>query len=268
LTGKVAFITGAARGQGRSHAIRLAQDGAAIIAVDVCADIDAVPYGLSTPEDLAATAAAVQAVGGRIHTAVADVRDELELLKAYNEGVAAFGVPTIIVANAGVAPLTVAPHPDEWRTVLDINLTGVYNTVQLTVPAMIELGQGGAIVITSSTAGLSGVAGYSPGGLGYTSSKHGVVGLMRAYANYLAPYSIRVNTIHPTAVSTPMIHNDAVQAFVQSSPSVAGGLGNALPVGSLEPEDIADAVSWLVSDGARYVTGVTLPVDAGFTNNK
>ena len=267
LAGKVAFITGAARGQGRSHAIRLAQAGAAIIAVDVCADIDAVPYKLGTSQDLDDTAEAVRAAGGRIHTAVADVRDEIALRRAYAEGVAELGVPTIVIANAGVAVLSLDTHPDEWSTTIDINLTGVYNTVQVAVPAMIELGQGGSIVIVSSTAGLSGVAGNSPGGLGYTASKHGVVGLMRAYANYLAPHWIRVNTVHPTAVSTGMIENEAVQTFVQSSPSMHG-MGNALPIGRLEPEDISDSVAWLVSDAARYVTGVALPVDAGFTNNK
>jgi SDR family mycofactocin-dependent oxidoreductase len=268
LAGQVAFITGAARGQGRSHAIRLARDGAAVIAVDVCADIPSVRYHLGTAEDLAATAAAVEGFGGRIHTAVADVRDEAALRQAYEEGTAKLGVPTVVVANAGVAPLTTRPHPDEWRDVIDINLTGVYHTLKVSLPRMIELGRGGSIVLTSSTAGLNGVGGNTPGGLGYTASKHGLVGLMRAYANYLAPYSIRVNTVHPTVVSTDMANNDVMQEFVHSDPSMKQGLGNALPVNRIDAEDIANAVSWLVSDSARYVTGVTLPVDAGFTNIK
>jgi NAD(P)-dependent dehydrogenase (short-subunit alcohol dehydrogenase family) len=160
------------------------------------------------------------------------------------------------------------PTAREWQDAIDVNLTGVYNTVQAAVPSMIERGAGGAIVLTSSTAGLNGIAGNTPGGLGYTAAKHGVVGLMRSYANYLAPHNIRVNTVHPTGVRTPMVVNDIMQEFLQADPSMSNAMANALPVDMVEPVDISNAIVWLVSDDARYVTGVTLPVDAGFTNKK
>ena len=268
LTGKVAFITGAARGQGRSHAVRLAQEGADIIAVDICAQIDTVGYPMATPEDLAQTVKEVEAFDRRIVATQADVRDYTALKTALDNGVAQLGPVDIVLANAGIAPMTMNPQDQEWDDVIAVNLTGVYNTVRAAAPAMIERGQGGAIVLTSSTAGINGIGGNTPGGLGYTASKHGVVGLMRGYANYLAPYKIRVNSVHPTGVNTPMVVNDIMQEFLRNDPSLGQAMANALPVDMVEAVDISNAIVWLVSDDARYVTGVTLPVDAGFTNKK
>lgn len=268
LDGKVAFITGAARGQGRSHAIRLAQEGAEIIALDICKQVETVAYPMATPEDLAETVKQVEALDRRILAREADVRDFDALKSVVDDGVAELGRVDIVLANAGIAPLSMNPRPEEWQDVVDINLTGVYNTVQAAVPTMIEQGDGGAIVITSSTAGLNGIGGNTPGGLGYTASKHGVVGLMRSYANYLAPHSIRVNTVHPTGVNTPMVVNDAMQEFISQDPALSNAMANALPVEMLEAVDISNAILWLVSDDARYVTGITVPVDAGFTNKK
>jgi SDR family mycofactocin-dependent oxidoreductase len=267
LEGRVAFITGAGRGQGRSHAIHLAQQGADIIAVDICKQIDSVPYPLATADDLAETARQVESLGRRIHAADADVRDRAGLQAAFDAGVAELGAVDIVLANAGILPLSVDPQPQEWQDVLDVNLTGVYNTVEVAKPSLIEGGRGGAIVITSSTAGLDGVGGETPGGLGYTASKHGVVGLMRSYANQLAQYSIRVNTVHPTGVATPMVENDATMAFLELDPQLNKPL-NALPVPMIEAADVSNAVLFLVSDAGRYVTGVTLPVDAGFGTRK
>ena len=267
LDGKVAFITGAARGQGRSHAIRLAQEGADIIAVDICQQIATVPYPMSTPDDLAETAKQVEALDRRIFTAQADVRDTAALKAAFDAGVAELGPVDIVLANAGIAPMGLHEPHGAWQDVIDVNLTGVFNTVEIAIPSMIERGQGGAIVLTSSTAGINGIGGPTGGGLGYTAAKHGVVGLMRSYANNLAQYSIRVNTVHPTGVNTPMIVNEAMQEWLEQA-GESSALTNALPVPMVEPVDISNAIAWLVSDDARYVTGVTLPVDAGFTNKK
>lgn len=269
LEGRVAFITGAARGQGRSHAVRLAQEGADIIAVDICAQIDTVSYPMATPEDLAETVAQVEALDRRIVARQADVRDEAALKAAFDAGVAELGPVDIVLANAGIAPMALGTEQHEaWQDVIDVNLTGTFNTVETAIPAMIERGRGGAIVLTSSTAGNNGIGGPSRGGLGYTASKHGVVGLMRSYANNLARHSIRVNTVHPTGVNTPMVVNDAMQEFLAQDPSLSNAIANALPVGMVEAVDISNAIVWLVSDDARYVTGVQLPVDAGFSNKK
>jgi SDR family mycofactocin-dependent oxidoreductase len=270
LEGKVAFITGAARGQGRSHAIRLAQEGADIIAIDICKQIDSVAYPMSTPGDLAETAKQVEALDRRIFTAQADVRDEAQLKQAFDQGTAEIGPVDIVLANAGIAPMGLPgrePH-QAWQDVIDVNLTGVFNTVETAIPSMIERGQGGAIVLTSSTAGITGIGGPTRGGLGYTASKHGVVGLMRSYANTLAQHRIRVNTVHPTGVNTPMVVNEVMQEFLAQDPQMSNAMANALPVDLVEPVDISNAIVWLVSDDARYVTGVTLPVDAGFLNKK
>jgi SDR family mycofactocin-dependent oxidoreductase len=268
LAGKVAFITGAARGQGRSHAIRLAQEGADIIAVDICRQIDSVAYPMSTPEDLAETAKEVEALDRRIFTAQADVRDETQLKRAFEQGTAELGPVDIVLANAGIAPMALHERHSTWQDVIDVNLTGTFNTVETAIPSMIERGRGGAIVLTSSTAGINGIGGPTRGGLGYTASKHGVVGLMRSYANILAKHSIRVNSVHPTGVNTPMIVNDVMGEFLAQDPQLSDAMANALPVDMVEPVDISNAIVWLVSDDARYVTGVTLPVDAGFTNKK
>ena len=174
----------------------------------------------------------------------------------------------IVVANAGIAPMQ--SGDDGWRDVIDVNLTGVYNTIKAAIPTMVKQGTGGSIVLISSAAGLAGVGSPDAGSVGYAAAKHGVVGLMRVYANLLAKQSIRVNSIHPTGVETPMIDNEFTRGWLaQMAAAVrfAGhDMGNALPVEVLQPEDIANAVAWLVSDQARYITGVTLPVDAGFLN--
>jgi SDR family mycofactocin-dependent oxidoreductase len=266
LEGKVAFITGAARGQGRSHAVRLAQEGADIIAVDICRQIGSVAYPMSTTADLAETVKEVEALDRRIYAAEADVRDEAGLRAAFEAGVASVGPVDIVLANAGIAPQSLQEEHDAWQDVIDVNLTGVFNTVEIAIPSMIERGQGGAIVLTSSTAGIRGFSGPSRGSLGYTAAKHGVVGLMRSYANNLAPHRIRVNTVHPTGVRTPMVVNEVMQEFLTADPTLGGALANPLPVDMVEPVDISNAIVWLVSDDARYVTGVMLPVDAGFTN--
>jgi SDR family mycofactocin-dependent oxidoreductase len=268
LEGKVAFITGAARGQGRSHALRLAAEGASIIAVDICAQIGTVPYPMATPEDLAETVKEVEALDRRIVARQADVRDESGLRAAFDAGVAELGPVDIVLANAGIAPMSLHETHDAWQDVIDVNLTGVFNTVEIAIPSMIQRGQGGAIVLTSSTAGNNGIGGPTRGGRGYTASKHGVVGLMRSYANSLAQHRIRVNSVHPTGVRTPMAVNEAMQEFVAADPSMSDAFANALPVDMVESIDISNAIAWLVSDDARYVTGIILPVDAGFTNKK
>ena len=269
LGGKVAFITGAARGQGRAEAVRLASDGADIIAVDICDQIASVPYPMATPDDLAATVKLVEDAGARIVARQADVRDREALRTALQAGLDEFGRLDIVVANAGIAPMEAGASG--WHDVVDVNLTGVYHTVAVAIPTMIRRGDGGSIVLTSSAAGLVGLAAPDPGSLGYTAAKHGVVGLMRAYANSLAPHSIRVNSIHPSGVNTPMINNEHTRQWLERYAAEAAtprDMGNAMPVEVLEPEDIAAAVAWLVSDDARYVTGVALPVDAGYANKR
>jgi NAD(P)-dependent dehydrogenase (short-subunit alcohol dehydrogenase family) len=174
-----------------------------------------------------------------------------------------------VVANAGIAPMQAGA--DGWRDVIDVNLTGVHNTVEVAIPTMIEQGDGGSIVLISSAAGLAGIGSADAGSIGYTAAKHGIVGLMRVYANLLAPQSIRVNSIHPAAVDTPMINNDFTRQWIAQILAQSDSppdMGNALPVQVMQPEDIANAVAWLVSDQARYVTGITMPVDAGFLNKR
>ncbi len=268
LEGKVAFITGAARGQGRAHALKLAAEGADIIAVDLCDQIASVPYPLAGLDDLGATVKLVTETGARIVARQADVRDRAGLKAALAEGIAELGRLDIVIANAGIAPMT---GDDAWQDVLDVNLTGVYHTVDVAMRPLIKQGEGGAVVLTSSVAGLVGIGAPIAGSIGYTAAKHGVVGLMRAYANFLAPYSIRVNSVHPAGVDTPMIDNDFTRSWLDGmAQQNLGGpdLTNALPVQTLQSEDIANAVAWLVSDAARYVTGVALPVDAGFVNKR
>lgn len=267
LSGKVAFVTGAARGQGRSHCIKLASCGADIVAVDLCAQIDTVAYPMAAPEDLAETVREVEKLDRRIVAQVADVRDMAALTKVVNEGTAALGSVDIIVANAGIAPQG-APEPDPeamFRSVIDVNLIGVWHSVMAALPSMRAKGEGGSIVITSSTQGLKGSGGDGTAALtAYTASKHGVVGIMRSFANWLAPESIRVNTVHPSAVATPMSINDAIAGWLNSHPDAATISANLMPIQLMKPADISNAVAWLCSDEARYITGVALPIDAGF----
>lgn len=269
LTGKVAFITGAARGQGRAHAVKLASEGADIIALDLCAQIESVPYPLATPDDLAETVKLVEETGARIMAYEADVRDRDAVKAAVRDGTERLGERLdIVIANAGIAPMAAA---EAWQDVIDVNLTGVYHTIDVAMKPMIKFGNGGAIVLTSSVAGLVGIGAPMAGSVGYAAAKHGIVGLMRAYANFLAAYSIRVNSVHPAGVNTPMIDNDFTRSWLDGLAQESTGgpdMGNALPVQALEPEDIANAVFWLVSDAARYVTGVALPVDAGYVNKR
>ncbi|WP_181779398.1 mycofactocin-coupled SDR family oxidoreductase [Pseudonocardia pini] len=269
LEGKVAFITGAARGQGRSHALRLAGEGADIIAVDICKQIPSVRAPMSVPDDLDETVALVKDLGRRIVARQADVRDLVGLTRALEEGVSELGPVDIVLANAGIAPQGQPEDPGELATiardVIDVNLMGVWNTVVATAPGMIERGRGGAMVLTSSTQGIHGRGGDgSAATSAYTASKHGVVGLMRSFGHWLAPHSIRVNTICPTGVATPMVQNDVVTAWIENNPEGASQVANLMPVPLIEPADLSNAILFLVSDEGRYITGVNLPVDAGF----
>jgi SDR family mycofactocin-dependent oxidoreductase len=270
LDGKVAFITGAARGQGRSHAVRLASEGADIIAVDICRNIASNQYDLATPADLDETVRLVEKQDQRIVAARADVRDRAGLAAVLDGAVGELGRLDIVIANAGIAPMSFDDDDAEgdaaFRDVIDVNLVGVWNTCRVSIPHLIAGRRGGAMVLTSSTAGIKGYAGSTSGAVGYTAAKHGIVGIMRTLANDLAQHNIRVNTVHPTGVNTMMAVNPVMQQWIAEDPSRGEHLNNPLPVEVLEPEDISNAVAFLVSDEARYVTGVMLPVDAGFCN--
>jgi len=270
VAGKVAFITGAARGQGRSHAIRLAQEGADIIAIDLCESVPGVPYPGATSADLAQTVKEVEALDRRIIATQADVRDYDAVKRAVDEGVAQLGRLDIVSANAGISgPMLPAEDLDAvaWQTMIDINLTGVFNTAKAAIGPIKAGGRGGSIVLTSSEAGLKPYANVAH----YVSAKHGVVGLMRNLAVELAPFSIRVNSLHPTQVDTPMIMNAAtyklflpdVENPTREDFAPASQAMNALPIPWVEAVDISNALLFLSSDEARYITGVTLPVDAG-----
>src|SRR3954453_20531500 len=218
LEGKVAFITGVARGQGRSHAVRLAKDGADIVGIDICADIKSNGYPMASRAELDETIALVEAVGGKMLGSVADVRDFAAVNSALTAGVEHFGRVDIVLANAGIATmsfreLTIEEELEQWTDVLDVNLVGAFHTAKAAIPHLIAGQRGGSIVFTSSTAGLRGFGGLNGGGLAYAASKHGIVGLMRTLANALAAQSIRVNTVHPTAVNTMMAMNDQMQDF-------------------------------------------------------
>ncbi|MEW1931424.1 mycofactocin-coupled SDR family oxidoreductase [Rhodococcus sp. NPDC079359] len=269
LEGKVAFITGAARGQGRSHAIALAKEGADIIAVDVSTQVDTVPYSTATADDLAETVRLVEELDRRIIASEADVRDLAALTTAVDAGAAELGRVDIVIANAGINTMSPALEMEEvmWQTMIDINLTGVWKTVRAAAPHIVAGGRGGSIVITSSLASM-----IANGNIAhYTAAKAGLVGLMQVLAKELGPQSIRVNTIHPTTVATPMILNDAT--FRLFRPDLAEPTRadfeeaaltlNTLPVPMIESEDISNAVLYLVSDAGRYITGTTHVVDAG-----
>ncbi|MEU1521008.1 mycofactocin-coupled SDR family oxidoreductase [Nocardia rhamnosiphila] len=267
--GRVAFITGAARGQGRNHAIRLASEGASIIAVDICSQIDSVPYAMASQADLEETVAQVEDAGGKIFATTADVRDRAGLGTALEAGVARFGVPDIVLANAGISPQrAVEPDPQQvFVDTIETNLVGVWNTLSLVAPMMIERDAGGAIVITSSAQGLIGRGGDGSGAASaYAASKHGVVGLMRSFSAWLAPHSIRVNTVHPTGVRTPMVEHPDMMAWVAADPERGAAMSNPMPVFMVEVSDVTEAVLYLVGESGRYLTGVALPVDAGFTS--
>ncbi|WP_100812255.1 mycofactocin-coupled SDR family oxidoreductase [Microbacterium sp. BR1] len=264
LQGKVAFITGAARGQGRAHAVKLAREGADIIAVDLAGHIDYVPYDSPTPEDLAETVRLVEAEDRRIVATIADVRDGAALRTAVDEGVAALGGLDIVVANAGICIPEAwdAITPETFRFTMETNVDGVFNSVVAGAPHIIAGGRGGAIVLTSSYAGKK----MQPFMVHYTASKHAVTGMARAFAAELGRHNIRVNSIHPGGVNTPMGSGTMVEALTaagETSPSLNGMGTPFLPVWAAEPEDIANAVAFLVSDDARLITSEHLSIDQG-----
>jgi (+)-trans-carveol dehydrogenase len=275
VEGKVAFITGAARGQGRSHAVRLAEEGADIIAVDVCGAIESINYASAIPEDLAETVRQVEALDRRIIAAEADIRDADTLRRVVDDGVAELGRLDIVAANAGIGggspTVAVDITPARWQEMLDINLTGAWNTCRVAAPHMIAGGRGGAIVITTSTASLKGYAHVGH----YVAAKHGVVGLMRTLATELGPHSIRVTNIAPTQVATDMLLNEEMyrlfcpdkEAPTQQDLAEASRAMHKLPTPWVENIDISNALLFLASDEGRFITATTLAVDAGVTEN-
>jgi SDR family mycofactocin-dependent oxidoreductase len=269
VEGKVAFITGAARGQGRAHAIRLASEGADIIAIDICDRVRHSVADPATPEDLAETAALVEKLDRRIVTRQADVRDLDGLQAALDDGVAELGRLDIVCANAGVWTYGLSHElpPAEWQEIIDIVLTGAWHTCKVAIPTLIEQNEGGSIILTSSMGGIKGWPHLSH----YVAAKHGVVGLMRSLANELGQHNIRVNAIAPGTVDTALVNNQATYSLF--APDLANptreqaaerfSMLTLLPVPWVQPEDIAGAALYLASDDGRYVTGTTMSVDAG-----
>ena len=256
-------ITGAGRGQGRSHAIRLAEEGADIIAIDILEDYPTVRTAMATRADLDETVRAVEALDRRIVAAKADVRDAAALRAALDAGVAALGRLDIVCANAGIYTVQAWDQvtPQVWQDTIDTNLTGVWNTMVVAIPHLIAAG-GGSIIATSSTAGLKGMPFLAP----YVAAKHAVVGVCRSLANELAAQRIRVNTLHPAGVDTPMVAGrETLDPYLSASPELAAIFTTGLAVEALDPRDVSNAVLWLASDEARYVTGAALTVDAGNT---
>lgn len=272
LAGKVALVTGAARGQGRTHAIRLAQDGADIIAVDFVTEVPSVApfYDAATSDDFAETVRAVEALDRRIVTSTADVRDIDALTADVNAAVAELGRLDIVVANAGIFTFGTETHRIEeqsWADLMDINVTGVWHTYKAAAEHLIASGPGGSVVIISSLAGFKGLANVAA----YTTTKHAIVGLMKVLANELGPHQIRVNTIHPNAIDTPMVKNETTYKLfrpdlehptLEDAEPAFGGL-NPFGIGFIDPVHVSNAVAWLASDDAYYVSGGQIPVDAG-----
>ena len=267
LAGKVAFITGAARGQGRAHAVRMAGEGADIIAIDIAGKLPAcVPYDHATPEDLAETARLVEATGRRIVTAEIDTRDHDGLRRVVDDGVDRFGRLDVIVANAGISPPQVWDEitPEDFRDVMDVNVTGTWNTVMAGAQKIIDGGRGGSIILISSAAGIK----LQPFMIHYTASKHAVTGMARAFAAELGKHSIRVNSVHPGPVNTPMGSGDMIAAIgkaMETNPQLANMMTPFLPTWVLEPEDVSDVVCWLASDESKYITATGISVDQGST---
>jgi SDR family mycofactocin-dependent oxidoreductase len=269
LAGQVAVVTGAARGQGRSHALALAREGASIIALDACAPIATVPYPLSAKADLETTAEQVEALGSRVVHGVVDVRDLAEMDQFIRDAVADLGRLDIVCANAGISTPspTLEMTEETWQTTIDINLTGVWKTCKATVPHIVAGNRGGSVIITSSSA----TAMISRNIAHYTASKHGLIGFMRVLAKELAPYRIRVNTLHPTGVNTPMILNEPMYRLFRpdlADPTredfeASARSHHALGVSAVEPEDVSAAVIYLAGPSGRYVTGSTFMLDAG-----
>lgn len=267
--GKVAFITGAARGQGRSHAVRFAEEGADIIAVDLCEQIDTVAYPLASPEDLDETVNLVEKTGRRIVAEHADVRDLPRLQSVLADAVGELGRLDFVIANAGIGPGVGLAHPTvrAYLDAVDVMLNGVYFTIEAALPWLLKHDDGGAIVITSSAAGFISLGRSfdmrNPGVAGYTAAKHGVIGLMRYFATTLAEKNIRVNSVHPTGVDTTMIHNEAVQGYAREHPEFAAAFKNLIPVDVIDTSDVTEAMVYLCNNSGRYITGTALPVDAG-----
>ncbi|MET8651604.1 MULTISPECIES: mycofactocin-coupled SDR family oxidoreductase [Nocardia] len=273
VAGKVAFITGAARGQGRSHAVRLAEEGADIIAIDLCESLTTVGYALATPEDLEETAALVTKTGQRCFTAKADVRDAAQLKAALEAGIAELGRLDIVIAQAGIAGMKGEPQIDAWTDVINTNLVGTINAIQVALP---HLSEGAAIVATGSTAALMDtskvdVPGKDLGGAAYVHSKRALASYVHDLATHIAPRGIRVNTVHPTNCNTPMLQSEPMyRSFrpdlehpTRADAEPVFGVQQAMPIPYIEPEDISNAILFLVSDEGRYVTGVQLRVDGG-----
>jgi SDR family mycofactocin-dependent oxidoreductase len=269
LAGRVALVTGAARGQGRSHAVRFAEEGADVIALDLCANLGSVPYPLATLEELDETARLVEALGRRVFARQTDVRQIDSLRSAVDEGVAELGRLDVVCANAGVNNPAPAHDLDEsvWSAVVDVDLSGVWRTCKVAIPHIVAGQRGGAIILTSSAAGLKGY----PNIAHYAAAKHGVNGLVKALAQELAPHRIRVNSVNPTQVDTPMIMNEPMFAlFCPDVPTptradfaLVSQAMHLLPIPWVEPRDVSNSVLFLASDEARFITGVALPVDAG-----
>ncbi len=267
MDGRVALITGAARGMGRSHAVRLADAGADIIAVDICRQIESVTVKMSSREDLEETAALVRQAGRKIVCGVADVRDRPGLRAVVAEGVSAFGRLDTVVANAGIWAVRVDQPTDDagrtemWQDTLGVNVTGVWNTIEICAPFMIDAGHGESIIVISSTAALQTVSNNDLAFTSYGVSKVALVGLMKMSASDLAPHSIRVNAVHPTGVDTPLTVNAVVDEYFARNPELSAAVQQAYV--TVEPGAISDAVLFLASDASRYISGVSLPVDAG-----
>ena len=262
MNGKTVLITGAAQSQGRSHAVAMAEAGADVIAVDSCTQLDFVPYRMGTAEGLAETAQLIEDAGGRVYAAQVDVRDRAGLDAALDAGVERFGGVDAVVANASIC--TVQPYDEVteqiWQTTLDVNLTGVWNTCAASIPHLDAAG-GGNIVITGSTASTVGLPFYTP----YVAAKHALVGLCRSLALELADRNIRVNMINPTGVDTPQGHSAVLPELLAERPDLGPIFMNSLPVQRIDASDVTKALMFLASDDARYITGITLPVDAGST---
>ena len=262
LRDRVAFVTGAARGQGRADAVRLARDGADIIAVDSCTDAATTHYPGATVADLERTADLVRDQGVRVLTAVVDVRDFAAMSGIVEEGTGLVGGPDVVVANAGIcsANLLWEISTEQWEETIGVNLTGVFHTLKATVPGMIERGRGGSIIVISSVAGLKG----QPFLGAYAASKHGVVGLVRTLANELGEHGIRVNSVHPTGVATGMAVADLMPFLERHAKTLAPMYMNTMPRPAiLSPDDIAATVAWLAGEESRYITGAQIPVDLG-----
>lgn len=269
LEGRVAFITGAARGQGRAHAVRLAREGVDIIGIDICENVSTMTYDNATWEDLEETKRLVEKEGRKAVIKKADVRDYEGLKTAFEAAYAEFDRLDIIIANAGIVRMWAEEDlVQEWRDVIDTNLSGAYYTLRVATDKIREGGRGGSIIMTSSTAGLRGTASIGAAGNAYAASKRALVALCQNFALELAPERIRVNTIHPTAVNSGMTDNPSMKMIIDMAraggKTAISGMENALPIDMLEPEHIANAVAFLVSDEAFYITGVNLPLDAGF----